>query len=496
MNFRNLYRLGILAVLALFMSACSTDFEEINTNPNEPTDVPTSYLLTSAQKSFMDYTNDEWWTGRRGMQLAQHWASNQYSSESRYQLRTSVTNSYWTLFYAGSSNPNAYPYSGGGLINLADIMAKNNENPVPNSANQMAVANILASWMYQQMTDCWGNIPYSQAVQGAGNPSPSYDSQESIYRDLLSRLTNAVNSIDMGQPGPEGDIIYGGDMAKWKKFANSLKLRVAMRMADRDAAAAGAAVAEAVASGVMESNDDGAFFQYLEGSPNNHPLNEDRKTRNDFAASNVMVDVLLDLNDPRIGEFFATTVSGGDYVGEVYGLTEEDAALTADADISQRSARITSATFPGIYMDYAQVEFLLAEAVERGFINGDAATHYNNGIRASMDWWTPGADVDAYIAQPSVDYATQVAAGSWKTAIGKQKWIALHMQGIEAWTEWRRLDFGILQMPAGGTLEGNGIPKRMKYPLDEYGNNKANVEAAVAAQGADSQDTPVWWDVN
>lgn len=496
MNYISIAKFGIIAVILLGFMSCETNFEEINSNPNGPVEVPTSYLLTAAQKSMMDNTWDEWFNGRRGNQLAQYWSSNQYSSESRYQFRQSISNGYWRNFYAGSLN------------DLQRIIDLNTEDATGyeasgSSGNQIAVAKILQSWLYQNITDCWGSIPYTEALKGADARSPIYDTQEDVYRALLVTLKDVNdNLIDDTGAGVVGDAIYGGDMGKWKKFANSLRLRVAMRMADKDAATAETHIKEAIAGGVFASNDDNAVFPYLASVPNNNPLNEDRKTRSDFAASDIMVDELLALNDPRIDFFYEPAVNGGAYVGEVYGLTEANATATTDDDVSQPSSEVLAADAPGIFMDYAQVRFIQSEAAARGMtITGSAADHYRAGVEASMDFWNDGtytaADVTAYLAQADVDYATLIGAGdTWKQVIGKQKWIALYMQGIQGWTEWRRLDFGILKVPADGVLAGTGIPTRMEYPLDEQTLNKTNYGAAVSAQGADQLDTKLWWDAN
>ena len=497
-------------LLAVIVGACTNDFEEINTDPNQPFVVPTSALLTSAQKQLMDHTWDEWTNGRRGMQLAQYWSSNQYSNESRYAFRSAISNSYWTFFYAGRGATDGSTPNGGGMRDLDEIIRLNEEFPEQNSGsfgtnnNQIAVAQSLKVWIMQIVTDTWGNAPYSQALQIEEFPNPAYDSQEEIYRTFLTQLTEASNQVELEGAGPAGDVIYGGDMASWKKFINSLKLRVAMRMADRDPAAAGAAVAEAVAAGVMESNNDNALFRYDQSAPNNNPLNEDFKTRNDFAVSNILIGKLLELNDPRIDSYAeptANSMAAGEpaYVGEVYGLSEIEAAVTQDDAVSQRASGILEASAPGIYMQYAEVAFLLAEAVERGFISGSAADYYNQGVTASMEYWEAGdaAAVETYLAQPTVAYDAQIAAGeSWKEVIGEQKWLSLYMQGIEAWSEYRRLDFGILQAPADGALEGDGVPLRLRYPLDEQSANEESYEAAVAAQGADLLTTSLWWDVN
>lgn len=484
-----------LCMVACF-SSCDKQFEKLNTDPNEPSGTSTAFLLTNAQKSMMDYTWDEWFNGRRGNQLAQYWASNQYSNESRYQLRTAITNNYWAYFYSRS------------LQDLQEIIRLNETAPgdyagFGSNANQIAVAKVLKAWVYQNMTDCWGPIPFNEALQGAEFPFPKYDSQKDVYTGLLTMLDQAINAFDVSDATLKGDVVYNGDISKWKKFANSLKMRVALRMADVEPTLASTAISEAITSGVFTSNADNALFPYIAGAPNNNPISEDYKTRNDFAASSTMVDELNRLSDPRVGFYYAPTVNGGTYVGEVYGLSEANAALTPNDDVSQRNAQVLAETAPGIYLDYAQVEFMLAEAAERG-ISGtsSAAQHYTNGITASMQYWDANStlsasDIANYIAQPTVDYTTLKGTETWKQIIGRQKWIALYMQGIQGWAEYRRLDFGILIMPTDGTLDGNGIPTRMKYPLDEQTLNGTQYSAGLTLLGGvDGQDTKLWWDVN
>ncbi|MGH1337197.1 MAG: SusD/RagB family nutrient-binding outer membrane lipoprotein [Aureispira sp.] len=485
----------LCAVFGMVFTACQKRFDVVNTDPNNSTTTSTSFLLTNAQKFMMDYTWDEWFNGRRGNQLAQYWASNQYSAESRYALRVTITNNYWGFFY---SRP---------LQDLQEIIRLNEATPgdyvgFGKNENQIAIAKTLQAWLYQNMTDSWGPIPFSQALGGAEFPFPKYDSQEEVYMGLLDLLNDAIANFDDTDNSVKGDQIYNGDITKWKKFANSLKMRVAMRMSDVKTTEAATAISEAITGGVMTSNADNALFMYMNGAPNNNPLAEDYKTRNDFAASNVMVDELTRLGDPRRGFYYAPNASGL-FVGEVYGLTEADAALTLDADISQRNAQVLSETAPGIFMDYAQVEFLLAEAAERGIGGaGSAEAHYNAGITASMEYWDNAgtllpADITAYIAQPEVDYTTLMGTQTWREVIGRQKWIALYMQGVQGWAEYRRLDFGILQAPAGGTLDGTNIPNRMLYPTDEVTLNGEEYQAGVTLLGgADDLDTKLWWDIN
>ena len=490
MNKQIFFLVGLIGALAF--TGCRKDFEEINTNPNEPTAVSTGFLLTSAQKATMDRVYDSFWGSRRGMQTAQYWSSNQYSNESRYQYRDATANNAWASFYAGplqdlqtiidlNSGDNAGDYAGYG-----------------DNANQIAVAKILQAWIYQHLTDAFGDIPMSQALQGVSNTTPAYDSQASVYASLITMLDEAMDGMTSGA-GPQGDQIYGGNMDQWTKLANSLKLRVAMRMSDVNAEAAQTAAEAALSSGmIIAGNEDNALFAYLSGAPNNNPINEDYKTRNDFAASNTMVDYLTSLNDPRVGVYYAEAVNGGGYIGEVYGLSEANAAITMNDDVSQRGTAILAADFPGILFDAAQTHFLAAEAAERGWTSIlSAEEHYNAAIALNMNFWgiTDEAAIADYTTQESVAYAT--AEGDWKTKIGRQKWVALYMQGYEGWAEYRRLDFGLLNPCADGVLAGDGnVPARMWYPLDEQTLNGANWSAATDAGATDLLETKLWWDVN
>jgi hypothetical protein len=305
-------------------------------------------------------------------------------------------------------------------------------------------------------------------------------------------------------------------MALWKKFANALKMRLAIRMADANGGVAMAAFNEALAAGAFTSNADNALLPYETGTSYN-PIYYDNSIngRNDYAASNILLNIMVSdaamghpVEDPRLPTYYEPAEASGNWVGEVYGLSDANAAATPNENVSQRSPLVLADNNPGIFMDYAQVKFMMAEAIERGWTGGNAQTEYNEGIAASIEYWTtlngtPATqpEIDAYVAQDSVDYVKQKAIASftsdqWKFPIGKQKWIALYNQGIQGWTEWRRLDFGILQHPADGELEGNDIPVRMKYAVDEQTLNSGNYSAAVSAQGPDLQSTKVWWDKN
>ncbi|MCD4732187.1 MAG: SusD/RagB family nutrient-binding outer membrane lipoprotein, partial [Bacteroidales bacterium] len=470
--------IGLGFVLLFLVFGCTKNFEELNVNPNEPVEVPTSYLLTDGQKGLMSFLWDEWWNGRFGMLYSQYWSQASYTDESRYKPREGVNNNYWIFFYAGRDvNPPDGELNGGGMMSLQRIIDLNEDpetaaksSQYGSNNNQIAVARILKAWMFQILTDTWGYIPYSEALNIANYDYPAYDSQEGIYYALLDELTAAVDQMDDGA-GPSGDMIYGGNMENWKKFANSLKLRIAIRMSNIKEGDATTAINEAMASGVFESNADNAQLIFETGKPNNNPLNENQKTRSDFAVSKTFIDFLVTRNDPRI-DFYANTPNynlDSVHVGFPYGMTNTDATPILVETVSMPGNCVYAPQAPAFYMNYAEVCFILAEAAERGIYSGggDAKTWYEAGISASMNMWNdilaatptgwkridgnddivpyvtdilpdPIGDISSYLADPLVAWDGGVDQSK---LIAEQKYIALYPQGLQAWFEWRRTGY-------------------------------------------------------
>ena len=480
--------IGMWSTIALLSTACTDGFEELNTNPNEPNEVPNEYLLTYAQERLVDRMYDGFDNARIGMTLAQYWSENQYTEESRYQYRPGTNNTTWNDFYTG-------------IYNLQEIIRLNEADSATETAitgNQIAVARIMKAWAFQFLTDTYGAIPYQEALNIGEDATPAYTPQQEIYPDLINELTEASSQIDVSSPSfASGDLIYDGDVAQWKKFANSLKLRVAMRMSDVMPAEAGQAITEAVAEGVFTSNDDNASLQYLPSQPSTYPLYVDYivNGRQDFCASNVMIGQLQRRNDPRVAAYFEPLAATDTYVGRPFGQTPTNANALPATSVSQLHPLLFSADFEGMLMDYAEVEFILAEAAARGIsVPQSAEAYYARAITASMNYWgiDNGAAIGAYIAANPYDGA------NYKQSIGVQKWIALYMQGIQGWSEWRRLDFtGVFQLPVDGPLiDINQVPVRRTYPNDEQNLNQANYQSAVGESGADSYVRKLWWDVN
>jgi hypothetical protein len=490
-------RLIAIGAALLMMTACTNNFDEINTNPNEPNVVPAEFLLTHAQESILDQIYGGFDNQRIGMTLAQYWSQNQYTEESRFQYRAGTNNTTWSTIYTG-------------INNLQEIIRLNEARAAGRNENEIAVARIMKAWTYHFLTDVYGDIPYGEALNIAGGVvAPAYTPQQEIYQDLLKELTEASAQIDPeGEGFGSGDLVYGGDLEKWRKFANSLKMRVAIRMADRMPQQALAAIQEAVTAGVFTSNADNAAIQYRASQPNTNPVYTDVIVANriDYSASDVLLNQLQSRKDPRLSAYFAPAVETGTFIGRPFGQNSANAnALNAD-DVSQLSEVVLSPDFPGLMMDFAEVNFIMAEAKQRGAaLPGTAAEYYNSGIRASIEFWE---GQKARVGLPATTQATeaQIAAyiaanpydpTNYKQSIGLQKWIALYTQGFQGWAEYRRLDFtGILKMPVDGPLISiDRVPLRREYPGDEQTLNPTNRQAAVDRQGPDALTTRLWWDV-
>lgn len=361
------------------------------------------------------------------------------------------------------------------------------ESEIIAKQNKLAILEIMTAYTYSILVDSYGDIPYSEALD-IDNVLPKFDSSKDVYLSLLERLKNASEQLNpAGQGFGSNDVLYNGDISKWKKFGNSLLLKLGMRIMDADATAGSAAVATALNGGVFTSNADNAAFKYLSDPPNNHDWygwNVIQRLRY-FVGTKPFVDMLNDLNDPRRPVYF--DMVDGSYKGAVSGLPHNY------FEYSPVSNRYHQPDLENLFMDYASVKFYLAEAAERGIAGvADAASHYADAIRASFEYYGVGDEADAYLAQPSVNYST--ATGNWRQKIGNQKWLALFDQSFEAWAEYRRLDYPVLQAPSAA--RSSMVPRRFLYPLAEQSINGQNYAEAVSRMGGDTYETKLFWDVN
>ncbi|AMR33562.1 hypothetical protein A0256_20105 [Mucilaginibacter sp. PAMC 26640] len=464
----------------LSVSSCKKDLQAINQNPNASQNAQPDYLLTAATKA----TADTYWGTANNMDASllfvQYWAKIQYTDPDRYIYTNTAFQELWTVGYSKSIvNLNQ-------IIKLADAQA----NP-----NYKGVALVLRSWVFALVTDNYGDVPYTQATSIDQYLTPAYDKQKDVYFALLDDLKTAQAALDPSGTAIAGDVIYANNITLWKKFANSLRLRISLRIADREPEKAKQVLADIQAEGgsYISANAETAQLVYL-SSPNQNPISNLFDTRDDYRISKTIVDQLFALNDPRLPVYASKTqaASTATYVGIPNGLLVGDASNLGFTKTSKPGTYFLAPNAPAVIISYAEVLFDRAEAAARGFTTENAADLYQQAITASLKQYSVSdADVATYLAQASVQYD----ASNYKKSIGNQKWLALFGQGLEAFAEWRRLDYPQLQPAVAGTLGGK-FPLRFIYPGTEQSLNGASYNAAVASQGADLLTTKLWFDVN
>ncbi|SEA17993.1 SusD/RagB family nutrient-binding outer membrane lipoprotein [Pedobacter hartonius] len=470
--------INILIAGALLLTAvsCKKALDESNVNPNASETAQTDYLLTAAIKA----TSDTYWgtTNNLGSSLlfVQHWAKIQYTDPDRYIFTNASFQELWSIDYAK------------GIINLNQIIKQADAASTP---NYKGVALVLRSWLFTQLTDVYGDIPYSQAGNIDQYLLPKYDNQRDVYLGILTDLKTAQDALDPNGKAIAGDILYGNSIALWKKFANSLRLRIALRIADREPELARQTIAAIQTEGgsYISANSETAQLNY-KASPNQNPISNLFDTRPDeYRVSKTIIDQLTALNDPRLAVYAQKSVATQLYVGAPNGLS---ANLPGKDQVSKIGSYFIAPTAPAVIISYAEVLFDRAEAAARGFTGEDPAALYNQAVEASLlQYGISTSDIAAYKATPAVQYD----AANFKKSIGNQKWIALFGQGLEAFTEWRRLDYPVLAPAVAGALNRQ-IPVRFIYPGTEQSLNPDGYKAAVTHQGADALTTKLWFDVN
>ncbi|MGN7887617.1 SusD/RagB family nutrient-binding outer membrane lipoprotein [Dyadobacter sp. 22481] len=483
------------AMLLASSLACTNGFEEINTDPNRADQATSAQLLTNAQYNFSTNITDEWNNGRFGMYYAQYWSSTYYSDESRYQIRENTNQIMWNTFYTDVLNE------------LHEAQKIEKDSQWPGHQNRLAISEIMKAYTYHFLTDIYGGpIPYAEALN-ADDVTPVYNTGEEVYAGLLATLDEQVKSLDAAAPSyATGDVLYGGNVNAWKRFANSLRLRIALRMIDVKPAEATEAIRKALDpanGGIISTQEHSALFRWLPSPPNNNPMNQSFKVRVDFSMSKPFIDYLKQYADPRLPVFAQPLLNTNNYVGEVYGRENSNASSNGDPTlVSLPADYAVGATAPTIWLDLAEVKFMLAEIQARELkvgLTGTAAQYYQEGIAASMRFaGVREENINAYLKK--VPYN----AAKWKDSIGSQKWIAMYTQGIQGWLERLRLDFkdpitgkAIFALPADGSLDPDvtDISKRMSYPLVEASLNGTHYRTAVEKLGGrNSKAVKNWWD--
>lgn len=472
----------ILTALTVFaFVSCQSDdqYENYNRDTKNPTQVNAGFLFNSATKSLFDQMTSTNVNTNIFRLLGQHWTETTYVDEANYDFNTrSITASQWNELYRDV------------LLDLKSAKTITDADAGLSAAQKKtrnAQIEILSVYAWANLVENFGDIPYSQALSPGEFALPTYDKAETVYTDLIKRLTAAIPDLTDEGFGSV-DPIYSGNTENWKKFGNSLLLRMGIRVADVTtmSAVSQTAIKAAVAGGVFTSNADNAELEYASSSPNTNPVWVDlvQSGRSDFVVANTLVDEMNALNDPRRTSYFDENLGVGVFEGGPYG---DNNSYTRYTHVSNR---IVDPSNPASLIDYAEVSFYLADAAERSISGTPVAApgFYNQGITASFDYWgTTG--VTAYLANPNVNYAT--APGTWKVKIGKQLWLAMYNRGYEAWTAWRQYDFPGFNKPAVSEAD---VPTRLTYPLAEQNLNTVNYNAATTSIGGDKQTTKLFWD--
>ncbi|WP_461052524.1 SusD/RagB family nutrient-binding outer membrane lipoprotein [Spirosoma arcticum] len=487
-----LLTLSLLTGLSL-MVGCS-DFGNQNVNPNSAVTPVTSALLTEAILGVPPTTPTGALLEGIGGRLTvldpeprlfvQYWSESQYPESSQY----STTFSDWFRYYSVT------------LQDLQTIIDYNTDESTKayvaqfgSNNNQLAVARILKAYMFSVITDRWGDVPYFDALKK--NTQVKYDPQQAIYADLFKELKEASAQFDTGKAF-DGDIVFAGSAAKWKKFANSLRMVLAMRLTKVDPTTAQTEFTAAYgdAAGYISTNADNAIIKFTDVNQFRNPDNALFDGRSDYGVSDVLVDKLKALSDPRLPAY-ATPSENGDYKGLPYGLTRELLInyTNDNPDYALPSVQVLAKTQPSYVITAAQMLLAKAEAAARGWISADAATAYNDAIRASWEQW--GVYNAAAFAAYTASAAVAPTAGDILAKIGDQRWIALYPNGTEAWSEWRRTGYPDLKPTQYAVNDSKQIPRRYGYPNTEPTlNTGAYEEAAGRLQNGDKTNSRVWWD--
>ena len=475
----------LASLLVVLLAGCTDDFEEINSNPNEPESVPANLLLSTAISNSVNSVVDQAWDN--GNIVAQLTAKINFTDFDRYNWGTEA--GFWDDMYENIAVTES-------IISIATEEGAEN-------TSYRAIAMILKSWMYAQLTDCWGDVPYSEAIQGQTNDNfqPSYDDQQVIYAGILADLETADELLARGQQIFGGDIIFDGDLMGWRKLANSLRLRYLMRSSNvNDVSTAMQSIVDAGI--IFESNVDNAVMIYPASSQvDSWPVSNGRIGGFDeHRMSTTSQAVLEGFGDLRREAWFQATDNPDDdptlFVGLPNGLSENNASTFngGAANVSRLNQSFfydSPNSVEAPLMKFSEVQFILAEAAQRNLISGDPETYYNAGVTAELEYWNTGQDVTAYLAQAGVAYD-----GSLET-IMTQKWLGSFLVGMEGWFDFRRTGFPTFIVPGQDNVNGDQVPVRFFYPDEEQTLNADNYSSAVQGLGGtDNINTPGWWESN
>lgn len=467
-------------------ASCTDNFGELSKNPNASENALPHALLAPAVTSIVSSNMSR--SRRINNELMQVTVlmGDVEGRIFRYDVRKSESDYLWNNWYVQLTNFKD-------MYRTAEELYAVEADKVYNT--YMGISLICQSWVFSLLTDTYGDIPYFEACKGKeGEIMPAFDSQQSIYQDIFQQLEKANALLAEGANLPEdqstSDPIFFGDAAKWRKFGNSLYLRLLLRISGKDDTAA-IQIADILETNtseypVMESNDDSAMLLWTGVKPYTSPFYNMRDA--DWRLTKMaefFLDNLNKWNDPR-REAWATRINGiWEGMPSGYAVGEEVYAKSLPLLALKDDPRL------GNMLNYAEVEFIRAEAAVKGYISSSAETHYLNGITAALLSW--GYPVPAgYLDNPQLKWDESESFDDKMAKIHLQKYYALFYTDLQQWFENRRT--GLPSLPKGeGLLNNKEMPSRLCYPVYLQTTNRENYFNAVAAQGPDNINTKVWW---
>lgn len=516
MKNKKIFTLLFLLGFVIFDS-CTDNFEELNTDTKHPLSADALSLFSNATYNLYDYLNEASVNNNVFRLYAQYWAQTSYPDESQYgQITRNIPDNWFRNNYRDV------------LLDLKLAKASLAEDLLisegikKNMYTQIEFVSIH-SWVI--LVEFFGDIPYFEALD-LSIPTPKYDDGKTVYDSLIVRLDTVIKHFDEKFKGFDNDILYNGDISKWKKAANSLKFRMAIRLADSDAAKAKKMIGEIDKSVLILENKDNLKIKYTSAQPYANPVYENlvASGRDDYVPANTLVDIMQTevereenqftsgtekvkvvdtvIFDPRVHAYFNTdSLKNYDTVwyniadkkdirkGSKFFFKENIKYIKAGkygssntySALTPMSKLIKEPTLSGIVFNAAEGNFLIAEAIERGFMAGNAEQYYNKGIEASCEEW--GVDCKKHLLRENVDYSNPKSGSTWKEKISRQKWLALFNNGIEGWNVWRMNGFPKFNKPNTGTTndpkEDIDFPYRLVYPTNEQTLNPENVPKGV-----------------
>ena len=517
MKFTKKMLICLLASLFL-LSACSTDdLISLNDDPTSTTEIDWNYMFTLGilltAQPVVSYRESIYFCSM----MMQHTAST-----SSNETWGGAGDKYFER--GGMYYSDCYFI----LKRLSEIIKQTGpDGKNPEMVNMHNAARVIKVLAIQRSTDFFGDIPYTEANKAHDESIfyPKFDAQQDIYQGMLNELKEAADGFDVNYDDKSSfsyqDIIYNGDVTKWRKFAYSLMLRLAMRISNVDESTSRTYIEEAVNGGVFTSNEDNAWVPMAtgpdasDGSINQNPLSKPfhmRETET-LKLSNTLIDFLRDNNDPRlmiitsgIGPFKGSKINDpalqkGMPNGYDVNSIREYEGITGDVDEDNTYSGLNELMLdidePIMLHTYAEVELLMAEAAYKGWITGDPETHYNNGVRAAMQMYVvydgsytvSDAEVDTYLVAHPYDPVNALEM------IGTQFWVATFLNSHESWANWRRTGYPVLiSVDYPGNDTNGTIPRRLIFDLATVSRNEENYQAAIQRMGPDEMTTRVWWD--